>query len=538
VTSSRKPGAVADVSCVITSLPRSGSWLLASGLQGTGCAGRPEEYLRPELEVRYARDWSLAAGHTVEQFWAAMLAAGTSSNGVFGVKIHWQDCARLLRRARAAGRAGSDRAVLESVFPNPRYIHIVRRNTLAQAVSWCRALDSGRWWVTNGIDPAESIPWDPDFDEIALLEDLLVDHEHRWQTFFANNGITPHQVVYEDLVENYAPIIRGALDHLGVDPTGSVTISAPSLRRQADQLSERWVTKYRQLQRAIAPERAPRQRTDTASVQPARHPVAPDMGAGPYRSLRSVLAPHPWTYATQPFPHVVARQVFRDSAYADVDRAFSEVLDVGLDGSPAGFARATPGYDVFSHTMRAGLDGPFALFCSRPWHDLLAGVTGITGSGHTFCGLHHHAVGSASGSVHNDLNPGFFPRRAARSEVVLNDHTQCAYHGGGVAPGVDPVETVRGVALIFFVHNQDWHPGDGGEIGLYRHAGDAVDDPAVAVPPLNNSMVLFECTPHSYHAFIGNRRIARNSLIMWIHRPVEDVVARWGRDAIITWPQG
>jgi LPS sulfotransferase NodH len=519
-----------DTSVVITSLPRSGSWLLAAGLQATGRAGRPEEYLRPELESRYAQEWGLAADHTVEQFWEAMLAAGRSPNGVFGVKTHWQDCARMVRRARAAGRTGSDRAVLESVFPKPRYIHIVRRDTLRQAVSWCRALDSGRWWVTDGTEPADSLSWDPDFDEIALLEDLLVEHERSWQTFFADNDIVPHQVVYEDLVENYTCVIRDALDHLGIDPT-SVSIPEPSLRRQADQLSERWVAKYLHLQRAIAPERVSRTSPAVTGVAPA------GTSAGPYRSLRAVLAPHPWAYYTHPFPHVVARRVLRDGVYAEVDSAFASVLAGGRDAGPAGFARTTPGYDVFSHTLRPGVEGPFALFCSRPWHDLLADVTGIAASGHTFCGLHHHAVGSLSGSVHNDLNPGFFPRAAERSEVVLNDHTRCSYYGGGVAPGVEPVETIRGVAMIFFLHNPPWHQGDGGEIGLYEHAGDPVDRPATAVAPLNNSMVLFECTPHSFHAFIGNRRTVRNSLIMWIHRPPDDVVTRWGRDAIIPWPQ-
>lgn len=522
---------------MITSLPRSGSWLLAAGLEQTGCAGRPEEYLRPELEVRYAREWGLDAGHTVDQFWTAMLAAGTS-NGVFGLKTHWQDCARMLRRARAAGRTGSDRAVLESIIPNPTYIHIVRRDTLRQAVSWCRALDSGRWWATDATAPIEDHPWDPDFDEIALLEDLLVDHERSWQRFFTVNAITPHQVVYEELVDNYATVIRAALDHLGVDPAGSAPIPDPPLRRQADQLSERWVAKYLHLQRSLAPERAARSAPAVAAASATTLAVVPaDASAGPYVSLRSVLAPHPWAYAARPFPHIVARQVFRDAVYADIDRAFSDVLAAGLDAGPLGFARTTPGYDVFSHTMRQGQAGPFGLFCSRPWHDLLAAVTGIAATGHTFCGLHHHAVGSASGAVHNDLNPGWFPRAAAPSEVVLNDHALCSYYGGHVAPGVQPVETVRGVAMIFFLHNPPCSPGDGGEIGLYEHARAPVGHPAVAVPPLNNSLVLFECTPHSYHAFMGNRRTPRNSLIMWIHRPLDDVVARWGQESIINWPQ-
>jgi hypothetical protein len=55
------------------------------------------------------------------------------------------------------------------------------------------------------------------------------------------------------------------------------------------------------------------------------------------------------------------------------------------------------------------------------------------------------------------------------------------------------------------------------------------------VPPINNSMLLFECTPYSYHSFISNRRSVRNCLVMWLHRPKEEVTARWGETVIEKW---
>ncbi|MBJ7610656.1 MAG: sulfotransferase [Candidatus Dormibacteraeota bacterium] len=524
------PAAVADLSCVVTSLPRSGSWLLADGLTRTGRAGRPEEYLRPELEARYTGLWGLRAVPTNGQLWEAMLRAGTTANGVFGLKVHWQDFARLLRLARTAGRVGTDREVFESIVPTPRYVHIVRRDTLRQALSWCRALDSNQWWAAGASAPAAERPWDPDFDEVELLLDLLTEQERAWRRFFAAHAICPLEVVYEDLARDYVPTIRRVLEHLGVDAAGAV-IPPPALRRQADDMSGRWAAKYLHVQRATAPER----RDGQAGTAPASVGSAP-IAAGPYRSLEDVLAPHPWTVRSHPFPHVVARNVLRPEVYAEVDRAFEDVLARGMDAAPHGFGRSTPGYDVFSHTMRTGQDGPFALFLSRPWHDAVAVAASVAAGGHVFCGLHHHAVGSASGSVHNDLNPGFFPRAARPDEVVLNDHALCSYYSGESQAGVQPVETVRAVALIFFVHNQPWSPGDGGEIGLYASAAHPIERPAVAVPPINNSMVFFECTPHSFHGFISNRRIPRNSLIMWIHRPPADVIGRWGADPIVRWP--
>jgi len=95
------------------------------------------------------------------------------------------------------------------------------------------------------------------------------------------------------------------------------------------------------------------------------------------------------------------------------------------------------------------------------------------------------------------------------------------------------VETIRAVAAIFYLDNPPWSPGDGGTTGLYRNASDPVDQPAAVVPPLNNSMLAFECTPFSYHGFVSNRRHPRNSVVLWLHRSRQDVVRRWGEHAIV-----
>ena len=59
--------------------------------------------------------------------------------------------------------------------------------------------------------------------------------------------------------------------------------------------------------------------------------------------------------------------------------------------------------------------------------------------------------------------------------------------------------------------------------------------PAPAPPPINNSALFFEFTPPSYPAFIRNGAAPRNSIILWIHRRKDEVVARWGERSIIGW---
>ena len=95
--------------------------------------------------------------------------------------------------------------------------------------------------------------------------------------------------------------------------------------------------------------------------------------------------------------------------------------------------------------------------------------------------------------------------------------------------------TIRGVAIIYYLNNLAWAPGDRGETGLYRAAQDPIEHPVVEVPPSNNSLLAFECTPHSFHTFRGNNRYARNSVIVWIHRQKSTVLGRWGDAAIVPW---
>ena len=96
-------------------------------------------------------------------------------------------------------------------------------------------------------------------------------------------------------------------------------------------------------------------------------------------------------------------------------------------------------------------------------------------------------------------------------------------------------ETMRAIAILYYLNNPEWLPGDGGETGLYRAITDQVDQAVVSVPPINNTLVAFECSPYSFHAFRTNRQ-PRNSLVMWLHREKAEALAQWGEGSIVPWP--
>jgi len=83
--------------------------------------------------------------------------------------------------------------------------------------------------------------------EYFLAEALIAASasETGWRQLYDELGLTPYQVVYEELSspDGYEPTIRGVLAHLGLaDYQGP--IPAPQTRRQSNDLNEAWVAAY------------------------------------------------------------------------------------------------------------------------------------------------------------------------------------------------------------------------------------------------------------------------------------------------------
>ena len=81
------------VSYMICSLPRSGSSLLCEALANTLHAGMPAEYFNPGIIARMERRWNVGS---FDDYLRKLLARKTSPNGVFGLKVHWGQYARVV----------------------------------------------------------------------------------------------------------------------------------------------------------------------------------------------------------------------------------------------------------------------------------------------------------------------------------------------------------------------------------------------------------------------------------------------------------
>jgi 2OG-Fe(II) oxygenase superfamily len=253
--------------------------------------------------------------------------------------------------------------------------------------------------------------------------------------------------------------------------------------------------------------------------------------------LLDILASRRWHRHFDPFPHVVAEDVFTPQLYGELETWFTDLLalELGEAHVRGRLSRNMAGYDAYGYSFQPPVAAPFAVFFSPAWRDLLANLFAVDANAYVSGGLHHHRTGSANGKVHNDLNPGWFTDDATDNGIIVSNRDVCHYGTGRTRGGGEPREVMRAIAMLFYLGNPDWAPGDGGETGLYRSARDAVDHPAATVAPRNNSLLAFECTPRSFHAFLSNRRAPRNCLTLWLHRDKQDVLSRWGEREIVYW---
>ncbi|WP_308165407.1 2OG-Fe(II) oxygenase [Nocardia noduli] len=219
-----------------------------------------------------------------------------------------------------------------------------------------------------------------------------------------------------------------------------------------------------------------------------------------------------WIRRTGPFPHIYARDIFVADFYQRLVDDYARVRAERIDR----FHRVTGHGDATALGLSELRDGPLALFATREWHDLIAGVTGVAATGDIDGSVRHHAPGSPAGTPDNGLAPVLFAEPPpGPAEVRL--------------PGeAGTRETVRAVAVLFHLGNPDWRTGDGGEITLRADSGGDSTAPALTIPPLDNSMVIFECTPRSWHHFAGGNTADRGSVVMWLHRPRHEAESRWG----------
>jgi len=244
---------VPDRSYLVCANQRSGSTMLCEALSGTGLAGHPEEYFLaadPEAlpDWRFWEDGSpFAIEHGVHDrrsYVELVYRLGTTSNGVFGAKLMWNNVPWAVKKFQEMAEFQvMDRSqVFATAFPNLHVIHLARRDLVAQAVSWARAAQDGVWHLHGDELPMPSAEPKYDFEFISNLHGLLIAGESGWRDLYEELGLVPHELFYEDMVADPDRAVRSVLSFLGLDDRAHV----PSVRTRptADTANAAWIERF------------------------------------------------------------------------------------------------------------------------------------------------------------------------------------------------------------------------------------------------------------------------------------------------------
>lgn len=239
-----------------------------------------------------------------------------------------------------------------------------------------------------------------------------------------------------------------------------------------------------------------------------------------------------WHQAATPFRHLRAAEVFDADTYTGLAAQFRAVLDTTSGVRPGRYRmRPAPGSnDGLILGLTEPLAAAFAPLFTEAWLRDLARLLDLPFVPRIEGALHSNPQGSRTGWIHTDCCSAWFDEsRQPADTLILPPRGRCNYFTGKRRTAdAEPAEYIRAATLIFYLCNDGWTPGDGGETGLYSRGHESKDTVEVLIPPVNNSLFLFECSPHSYHRFVTNPGRARNSVILWLHAHVDDALARWG----------
>jgi LPS sulfotransferase NodH len=258
-------------SYLVCATQRSGSTLMCNLLQDTGVAGVPLEFfearaktgrpphpgdyleglprtgigIRDDEHPAQAPEYSSLQGlRSYREHLERSFARGITANGVFGAKLMFNQLPELHTLATELPEyAGLELdELLRALFHDPLYVWVRREDTVRQAVSMWKAIQTRSW----SKDEAAHRP-DPQYSFAAL--DHLVERfdaeDVGWYRYFAAHRIEPVLVTYErDLEERPRDTVLRVLDGIGVVAPENWHPPQPTASRQADELSEEWVRAY------------------------------------------------------------------------------------------------------------------------------------------------------------------------------------------------------------------------------------------------------------------------------------------------------
>lgn len=210
----------------ICTTPRSGSNFLCQLLASTDCLGHPLEYFN--AQARRTLDDAAYPDDAHEQI-LKIRSVGATGNGLYGLKLfpHQHDAIR-------------EQVSWLEALPNLCFVSLERLDTLGQAISWARAIQTGQYRSTSAS------AGHPSFDRALIASRLadIVREQARWKVYFARTGIEPVRIVYEDMIAAPGAAVASVARLFDLEAQARPDVSRVNVARQRDELNEAWRARF------------------------------------------------------------------------------------------------------------------------------------------------------------------------------------------------------------------------------------------------------------------------------------------------------
>ncbi|QIG50209.1 Stf0 sulfotransferase [Nordella sp. HKS 07] len=248
---------------IICGTPRTGSTLLCDLLASTKRAGNPDSFYGRKFLAWWAGEWNLPSPDTMSEhdynlvYLNAAIKVGKGGTDISGLRLMWENLGELSAILdQIHPGLPSDRARLEKAFGKILYLHLSRENKLAQAVSLIKAEQTGLWHVAPDGTEIERLspPKDPEYDFERIRRELaeLEDYDVAWNSWFAEQDITPLRIGYETLSADPAATLTRICAALGISAPDADKVK-PGVAKLSDETSLDWMRRYRMdVERSLA----------------------------------------------------------------------------------------------------------------------------------------------------------------------------------------------------------------------------------------------------------------------------------------------
>jgi LPS sulfotransferase NodH len=210
---------------LILSSPRTGSTALCHALEATGVAGAPREYFHrkrlnaasnPEKDIR-----------SLKNYFDEVVVRNTTPNGVFGMKLHYNQFQNLFGDQRHGLAAG-----IRFLRQFQKFILIFRRDKILQAISELLAMES-RVWVSGDKQLEHKVGrafQGSDAVKITRIMARQLAEEYGWRDLSAGLGIAFLEVAYEDLIGGTSRALVNITSHLDIAELNDLKLSERTVK--------------------------------------------------------------------------------------------------------------------------------------------------------------------------------------------------------------------------------------------------------------------------------------------------------------------